>query len=162
MHSENVFAARNRMELSAGSQIALFGFRSCALGHTKCCCLVRKFQDIFGEEAGGKVLYSLLKLAQNLGNDGKRVIRLSGPETVKFTHDEASVLSALAAAQADDFETSEAHLNWLLARPPNQKELNILIDIVNPFAAHGLTIEAPERANHKHSESQQQGLSAIG
>lgn len=135
---------RTLVDLGSGAQVAMFGFRSCAFGHTKCCCLLNMFKDFFGDESGGRVLGRFMRLAECLGNNGLRQLDLTVPNAISFTHDEASILSALSAMQHGAYGQSRAHLTWLLARPPRSEEMNVISDIAHFFSSCDLLIESPE------------------
>ena len=147
MTDTRLVSTRTLLDLGPGAQIAMFGFRSSAFGHTRCCCLLKTYNHIFGDDCGGRVLGRLMRLAECLGRDGNRRLDLTLPNAIRFTHDEASVLSALSAAQNDEQDTSRAHLTWLLARPPRSEEVNILNEIVWFFNDRDLIIETPEQAS---------------
>lgn len=131
-------------DLGPGAQIAIFGFRACALGHMQCCCLLSLFKDVFGEESGGRVLGRFLRLAQCLGNNGLRSLDLTVPNAMRFTHDEASLLSALSSMQQGAYGQARAHMTWLLARPPHADEISIISDLALFFSVQEMVLESPE------------------
>ncbi|MEO0550449.1 MAG: hypothetical protein AAFZ91_11060 [Pseudomonadota bacterium] len=135
---------KSLIELGAGAQLALFGFRACAFGHTKCCCLLNMFKDVFGDKTGGRVLGQFMGLAEYLGQKGQRRLDLSVPNATVFTYDEASILSALSSFQHGEFVQARAHLTWLLARSPRTEEINVVSDLVMYFSARDLIIRTPE------------------
>lgn len=132
------------VDLGPGAQVSLFGFRACSAGQTKCCCLLKLFQQTFGPERGGPALGLLMKLSDRLGSKGHRRLEVAEPNAVRLTHDEASLLSALSAAQDDDAARACAHLTWLFARGPNEYEETLLFDLVDFFSVRGLEINTPE------------------
>ncbi|MEM6555424.1 MAG: hypothetical protein AAF642_06095 [Pseudomonadota bacterium] len=131
-------------DLGPGAQIATFGFRACAFGQTRCCCLLNLFKDFFGADQGGRVLGRFVRLAECLGNNGLRRIDLTVPNAITFTHDEASLLSALSSMQHGAYAQARAHMTWLLARSPQTDEMNILSDIASFFSAQDMIVESPE------------------
>ena len=135
---------RTLVDLGSGAQVAMFGFRSCAFGRTKCCCLLSMFKDFFGDESGGRILGRFMRLAECLGNNGLRQLDLTVPNAISFTHDEASILSALSAMQHGASAQSRAHLTWLLARSPRSEEMNVISDITHAFSSRDLVIDSPE------------------
>lgn len=109
-------ANKTLIDLGLGAQVATFGFRACAFGHTKCCYLLNMFKDFFGEENGGRVLGRFLRLAECLGNNGLRHLDITVPNATRLTHDEASLLSAIFSMQHSASAQARAHMTWLLAR----------------------------------------------
>lgn len=133
-------------ELGMGAGTAIWGFRACALGHAKCCCLVRGFEQLFGPDDGGPMLGDMLKLARNLGHEGRRKIKLAMPGCAKVSHDETSLLQAFEASQACDVALRDAHLSWLYACPAPQEALALTERLAMGFMKHALMIEAPKAA----------------
>lgn len=131
-------------DLGRGSATAMWGFRACALGHARCCCLIRGFEEIFGKDAAGPVLSELLELARILGNEGRRKVKLAMPGCARITYDEASFLSAISAAQSSDLALRDAHLSWLLAMSASQDASNHASRLGGYFLAHGMPVCAPE------------------
>ena len=131
-------------DLGAGSQVAMFGFRACAFGNTKCCCLLNMFKDFFGEDSGGRVLGRFMRLAESLGSNGFRQLDLTVPNAIRFTHDEASILSAISSMQQGAYTQSRAHMTWLLARAPRSEEMNIISDLASFFSARDMIVQSPE------------------
>ena len=131
-------------DLGRGSATAIWGFRACALGHARCCCLIRGFERIFGKEAAGPVLSELLELARIFGNDGRRKVKLAMPGCARITYDEASFLSAISAAQSVDLALRDAHLSWLLAMSASQAASEHTSRLGGYFLAHGMPVCAPE------------------
>ncbi|MEM1148475.1 MAG: hypothetical protein AAGA72_07850 [Pseudomonadota bacterium] len=132
------------VDLGPGAQIATFGFRACAFGQTRCCCLLNLFKEVFGDETGARVLGCLMRLAECLGTSGQRRLELTLPNATRFTHDEASLLSALSSMQHGAYAQARAHLTWLLARPPHGDEVDIVSDLARFFSARNMIIESPE------------------
>lgn len=131
-------------ELGRGAATAMWGFRACALGHAKCCCLIKGFTAVFGREAAGPVLSDLLKLARIVGNEGRRRVRLAMPGCARITYDEASFLSALSAAQSPDPALRDAHLSWLLAMSATDEASDCTSRLAGRFLSYGLPIQAPK------------------
>lgn len=142
--NSSLVAHKTLTDLGPGAQIATFGFRACAFGQTRCCCLLNLFKDFFGEENGGRVLGRFIRLAECLGNNGLRRIDLTVPNAITFTHDEASLLSALSSMQHGAFAQARAHMTWLLARAPCTDEMNILSDLASLFSARDMIVKSPE------------------
>ncbi|MEM0984925.1 MAG: hypothetical protein AAGJ32_01640 [Pseudomonadota bacterium] len=151
--SSSIVATSTLVDLGSGSQLALFGFRACAFGQAKCCCLLKTFKDVFGEESGGRVLGKFLDLARALGHDGRRKLKLAAPGCIRLTHDEASVLSALSAAQHGDESLRDAHLTWLLARTPDAEHQDLVDWISMAMGGHGLTVTPPEAVAEEPCET---------
>ncbi|NQY12984.1 MAG: hypothetical protein HRT81_03875 [Henriciella sp.] len=142
--NSSLVAHKTLTDLGPGAQIATFGFRACAFGQTRCCCLLNLFKDFFGAEIGGPVLGRFIRLAECLGNNGLRRIDLTVPNAITFTHDEASLLSALSSMQHGAFAQARAHMTWLLARSPQSDEMNIISDLANFFSAQDMIVQSPE------------------
>lgn len=130
-------------ELGIGAGTAIWGFRACALGHARCCCLIRGFENIFGPVDGGPVLGNMLDLARCLGNTGKRKIQLAMPGFAGITHDEASLLLAFSASQTFDPLLRDAHLSWLFAMPATAAAGAMVDNLASSFARHDLVINPP-------------------
>ncbi|MEL7040984.1 MAG: hypothetical protein AAGL90_05640 [Pseudomonadota bacterium] len=143
--SQFTVANASLIEMGPGARIALYGFRACMFGQAKCCCLLKMFHNTFGETGGGPALGLIMKLADRLGNKGQRRLEVSVPDAVDITHDEASLLSALAAAQDEDMTRARAHLTWLLARRPSEYEETLVFDLVDYCSVRGLELNTPER-----------------
>lgn len=134
------------MDLSPGTGIAIWAFRSCAMGMTRCDCLPRVFTDLFGDE-GPITLRHILVLAQVIGHSGRKTLSLTYPNSQKISHDEASLLRALQAAQLDRIATVEAQLHWLMAGATIRSARDALMFIADQFARHDLPINDP----HSHT-----------
>ncbi|MEQ3747421.1 MAG: hypothetical protein ABNH53_14445 [Henriciella sp.] len=132
------------IELGPGAQIAMHGFRASAFGQTKCGCLQKFFNHTFGSQQGVATLRLMMELARCLGYKGQRKLKIASPSCVRFTQDEASLLSALSAAQDDDPDQARAHLTWLFVRPPREYEETLVFDLVEYFSIQGLEINTPE------------------
>lgn len=130
-------------DLGAGSGVAIWGFRACALGHARCCTLVRGFEHFFGACEGGPMLSHMLGLARIIGNEGRRKVRLAMPGCVHLTHDEASLLSALSAAQVYDLALRDAHLSWLLGSAPGDRIHAHMQALADAFDRRAIVITAP-------------------
>ena len=140
----SLVANKTLIDLGPGAQVATFGFRACAFGHTKCCCLLNMFKDFFGKENGGRVMGRFLRLAECLGNNGLRQLDITVPNSTRFTHDEASILSAISSMQHGAYAQARAHMTWLLARSPQADEINIISDLANFFSARDMIVQSPE------------------
>ncbi|MEL6827970.1 MAG: hypothetical protein AAFN91_17105 [Pseudomonadota bacterium] len=140
----SLVANKTLIDLGPGAQVAIFGFRACAFGQTKCCCLLNMFKDFFGEENGGRVMGRFMRLAECLGNNGLRQLDITVPNATLFTHDEASLLSAMSSMQHGAYAQARAHMTWLLARSPNTDEINIIAELASFFSSRDLIVESPE------------------
>lgn len=142
--NSSLVSNKTLIDLGPAAQIATFGFRACAFGQTKCCCLLNVFKDFFGDETGGRVLGRFMRLAECLGNNGLRQLDVTVPNAISFTHDEASMLSALSSMQHGSYAQARAHLTWLLARPPRTDEINIISDLAQFFSDRDIVVHSPE------------------
>jgi len=133
-------------ELGKGSGYFLLAFRGIAFGGARCNCLNRFYENVFGP-AGETVLTEIRILARYLGNVGHRRIKLAQPGCARLTHDEASLLSALSAAQNGDRALMEAHLSWLMAGSVCVEISQCLTAISEKFQQARLHIHAPEAAS---------------
>lgn len=107
------------IELGAGAQLTMIGFRIYSLSKTPCKCVTGTYHDVFGCRRGIQVMKALADLSAEITRVGRRRIRLTMPGSVLLTHDEGSLLSAISAAQVGDTALRDAHLSWLLARSPS-------------------------------------------
>lgn len=112
-------------DLGFGSGFALWGFRAIATGQGNCRCLSSGFNRAFSLDndtvksqhggSGGKLAINALKsFSYQLGNAGKRRIKLSSPGTMRITADEVCIIASLASAQGGNEMLCKAHLTWLL------------------------------------------------
>lgn len=131
-------------DLGQATQFALWGFRSCAMGQSRCCCLFRQFDHVFGADCGRAVFGEVLRLAEGLGNQGGRRLVLGRPTSQRMTYDEASIVAALAAAQRGDTGLRDAHLTWLLAKPPDASLSATVSRIADACSLAGMRIVMPE------------------
>ena len=154
-------ADKTLIDLGPGAQVATFGLRACAFGQTKCCCLLNMFKDFFGEENGGRVMGSFLRLAESLGNNGLRQLDITVPNATRFTHDEASVLSAISSMQHGSYMQARAHMTWLLARPPRADEISIVSDLANLFSSRDMIVQTPEYQSMPNLDAQNQQPSLV-
>ena len=154
-------ADKTLIDLGPGAQVATFGLRACAFGQTKCCCLLNMFKDFFGEENCGRVMGSFLRLAECLGNNGLRQLDITVPNATRFTHDEASVLSAISSMQHGSYIRARAHMTWLLARPPRTDEINIICDLANFFSSCDTIVQSPEYQSMPIPDEQDQQTSLV-
>ena len=104
-------------ELDAGSALFLWAFRSCALGCSRKQCLTQVFDYHFGA-TGTEMLHHILVMAQILGCQGQRKIRLNLPRSDRLSQDEASLIRAIEAAQTGREAGLTAQLHWLAAGGP--------------------------------------------
>ena len=129
-------------ELGAGTRMATWGFRACAIGHSECCALIRGFENALAED-GSPVLGSILSIARFIGHQGRRKVSLAVPGCIRLTRDEVSLLTAFSAAQMKDEALRDAHLSWLTGRTAH-KQLGLLADhVASRFAHHGYDILLP-------------------
>lgn len=130
-------------QLGFGAGFALWGFRACAAGRGGCAALIRGYQNTLGHD-GLAALDALLTLAQTLGFGGRRKVSLGAPGLLHPTHDEMTLVAALAAAQSGEPAGRDAALRWLFAGEP-PLEAAIAADALGAvFTCHGLEIETPE------------------
>ncbi|MEL6687122.1 MAG: hypothetical protein AAFP97_05845 [Pseudomonadota bacterium] len=152
--SEKPFVeARELIDLSPGTSIAIWAFRSCAMGMTRCDCLPMIFSDLFGEE-GRDVLRHVLVLAQVIGHSGQRKLSLTYPNSQRVTHDEASLLRALNAAQRGRNATVYAQLHWIMAGAEVSPARKALTYVAEKFFNRGLIISDPYAKSRTQSEDE--------
>ncbi len=130
-------------ELGFAAGFALWGFRGCALGFSKCCVLARGYERELGAQATD-ALNGLLVLAQIIGHDGRRKVKLGFPGCIAATPDELSLVAALSAAQSGQDHLADAHLTWLLARIPSETAKTAVARIAEAFLKAGLIITPPD------------------
>lgn len=136
-------------ESDPSSQFILWAFRSCALGESRCCCLVRQFDRVFGGDAGGKAFGDVLQLVETLGRRGRRRVTLGMPSCSRLTHNETSLISSLSAMQLGDRALCEAHLAWLMGRQPDPGLTETVGRIAKAFSERGLWIRVPPAAENR-------------
>lgn len=139
-------------DLGTGAGLMLWGFRACVAGHVQCPALVRLFARSLGSQAD-YVRQSLLVLSQAIGCDGHRRLTVNGPGQIEATADELSFLAALAAAQCGDEPLRDAHLTWLMVRPPNESAVKAAAATAQALMQAGYLITMPEvgiSAPHPH------------
>ncbi|MEM6947120.1 MAG: hypothetical protein AAF486_03425 [Pseudomonadota bacterium] len=124
--------------------------------------MVKTYNEVFGNYGGGRVLGHMLQFARDLGQASGRRLKLSAPGCLHFTHDETSVLGAVAAAQGQDKGLRDAHLTWLLSRPP-QSELGDIVDAVGEaFLERDLPICLPEARRAQPAAGRAGRLECVG
>lgn len=129
-------------ELGEGSGYFLLAFRGLAFNRTECRCLDRFYANVFGPH-GDAVLSDIRKLVRTLGWAGRRKVRLAQPGCVRITHDEVSLLSALNAAQTEQYDLQVAHMRWLMGGCA-PAEVHHQIQVISArFFATGLDINIP-------------------
>ncbi len=130
-------------QLSFGAGFALWGFRACASGRGGCSSLIRGYQNTLGHD-GLAALEALLTLAQALGFEGRRKVTLGAPGLLHPTHDEMTLISALAGAQSGQGAARDAALRCLFAADPPLEAVMAADALGAVFTCHGLEIETPE------------------
>ncbi|MEL7128561.1 MAG: hypothetical protein AAGK23_03355 [Pseudomonadota bacterium] len=130
-------------ELGEGTALMIWGFRMCALGRSECGCLERCFDQKFEPDVSDYVVEELKHVVRQFGNHGKRGIYLGQPNCIHITHDEASILSALAAAQVGDQSLRDAHVTWLQVMPPSLELQESLDRLAQAFLSSDYVIEHP-------------------
>jgi len=132
--------------LTEGGGLALWSFRACAIGATRCRCLPQTYDYHFGA-AGPDVLRHIMVMAQLIGQYSTRTITLSYPNSNRLTHDETSLINALSAAQHANEAGLCAHLSWIMAGGETAKLAKAVCYVASAFAERGLFIErvGPER-----------------
>jgi len=108
------------------------------------------------------MLGATLQLARHLGNDGSRRLKLSAPGCIRFTHDETSILGALAAAQSCDQNLRDAHLSWLLTCPPQAGLCEIVDFLADGFLRRELEIRLPQASVTAQVLNNFSGLGCVG
>ena len=89
------------------------------------------------------MLNHMLGLARIIGHEGRRKVRLAMPGCIHLTHDEASLLSALAAAQVYDRALRDAHLSWLLGLAPGEQIQAHIQALADAFDLRAIIIRVP-------------------
>ena len=151
MNERALVTDRTLTDLGLGAQVALFALRACAFRQTECGCVLRALQDFFGESTGERLLDDVDQVAKAIAQTGRRRILLSAPNSIRFTLDEASLVSAVSAAQSGDEALCEGHLHWLLARRPDPELVAYFCRIADRLTARGFDVLPPEE--HAVSET---------
>ncbi len=147
-------------DLCEGAGLAIWGFRSCAMGHSGCCTLAAAYHRALGEDFAS-TLADILTFVQMVGYHGKRKVHLSVPGCPHVTTDELLIAAVLAAAQKDDYARRDCHLTWLLGVPSVQVLSRLVDQIGETFTRHGLSINAPETALELSAASKAPSASAF-
>ncbi|WP_189582217.1 hypothetical protein [Litorimonas cladophorae] len=112
-------------DLGFGGGFSLWGFRAIASGRGHCCKLKHGFERAFvannkavrqaeGSTVGKRALSALMTFCHQMGNTGRRTIKISESGTMRITRHELSIIAALAHAQAGNKEKCQSILPWLL------------------------------------------------
>lgn len=116
MHPDPALAADLRA-LTSGEHLLVWSFRAVAAERFDCPIVLRQYGDACGGQAA-QAHAALRVFAQQMGLVGRRPVTLAPAGCVSLTRDEQLLLAIFAAAQAADRARFDAHLTWLLARPP--------------------------------------------
>lgn len=143
MKELNETTPQTLQDLGFGGGIALWAIRACVAGRVNCCTLVDGYERAFGAN-GAQILSQLQMYARFLGSHGNRRIGLGCSGCGAITHDEMSIIAVLAAGQNHAFDSARAHLSWLLASSPTEEQVQLVMDIGDGFAKHGIIIDSPE------------------
>lgn len=138
--SQNFVEGVRLSSLTEGGGLALWSFRACAVGATRCQCFPQTFDCHFGA-AGPDVLHHIMVMAQLVGQYGARKITLSYPNSNRLTHDETSLLNTLSAAQHTNEAGLCAHITWIMAGGETTKLAKAVCYVASAFAEQGLFIE---------------------
>lgn len=104
-------------DLGYGEHLVVWGFRALASGRGDCPVVTREFRQACAHLAAG-TRAALAVFVRQLALQGRRPVALAPPGCLTLTRDEQVVVAVFAAAQAQDQPRLDAHLTWLLARPP--------------------------------------------
>ena len=152
MNDSALVSGRTLMDLGIGAQVAMFALRACAFKQTECGCLLNALRDFMGKDAGECLLDDVGQVAGIIAQKARRRILLAAPNCIRFTLDEASLISALSAAQSGDKALCEGHLHWLLAKRPDQALVAQFFRIADRLMTRGFDVLSPDE--HAVSESQ--------
>ncbi|MEM6682695.1 MAG: hypothetical protein AAF607_10665 [Pseudomonadota bacterium] len=131
------------IKLGRGAGLSIWGFRSCAGNAPNCGCVSNSFEAVFGSD-GPHMLDCVEFFAQCVAKLGRRKVGLASPGHIHITHDEASVLATISAAQAGDYDVRNAHLAWLLADEPPLSLKRTIDEIADGFTALSIDVLSPE------------------
>ncbi|MEO0464957.1 MAG: hypothetical protein AAF216_00315 [Pseudomonadota bacterium] len=106
---------------------------------------MKTMQHFFGDQDGPDFLDLVSDLAVAIARSGRRRVQLGAPGCISVTLDEASIISALSAAQTDDFELCSGHLYWLLAARPDNKISRLVHSIADTLASREFEVRAPDQ-----------------
>lgn len=143
-HSSCFIPDTTLADLGLGAQISLYGFRACAFEQKLSKRVISTFNDIFGNVIGGHTLDQFECLVRRLGRDGSRRLKLAAPGCSRLTHDEASILGSIAAAQKGDARLRDKHLRWLLAACPSVDLADTVQRVAIALNACELRVITPE------------------
>ena len=129
-------------DLGIGTGFALWGFRACASGKSRCQAVSQGYERAFGHDAPG-ALADMLSLVRCLGRAGRRKISIAPPGCARMTADEVSIAAMLSAAQRRHDEERDAHATWLLAQAPVTDTLSLVDRIADLFSVYDMTLTAP-------------------
>ncbi len=130
-------------DLGFGAGMALWGFRACAMGCSRCKTLAEGYHRTLQDD-GGAALIALARLAREIGKNGSRKVILMPTGYIQITADELSLIAALAAAQDADEALCKAHLTWILASTQTDFALSYATSFSTAFARRGLEIRTPD------------------
>ena len=134
-------------DLGVEAGLALWAFRMYALGLAErdcaAACLERSYTTHLGVGLGTQALRHMLVMVQLLGVHGSRTLRVATPCTNRITHDEASILALLEAAQAGRTHTVAAQSHWLMAGSRAAQLVELAEAVGAHFGAAGLRLATP-------------------
>ncbi len=145
MHATGFLEETDLPSLGLGAGMLVWGFRASAAGRSACPCVVQGFAHRFGASGGEDVREALLSLTSHIGCEGRRKVRIAMSGCLRLTHDEASLVSALGAAQSADSALRDAHLSWLLAMPASREASTLADRLASAFTVAALSINPPWR-----------------
>jgi hypothetical protein len=141
-------------DLGFAGGFSRWGFRAIASGRGHCCKLRHGFERAFvanntalrhSEDStiGRPALSALMSFCHQIGNTGRRTIKISESGTVRITRHELSIIAALAHAQAGNKEKCQSILPWLLGTA-NTRSAYQAAQVYGVICANaGIYIDAP-------------------
>ncbi|MGD1934460.1 MAG: hypothetical protein ACFB0Z_08120 [Candidatus Phaeomarinobacter sp.] len=130
-------------DFGLGTGIAVWAFRACASGHSKCPPVTRGFDHAFGER-GAEALADIMQLVRIFGYAGRRHISIAMPGCGRMTSDELSLAAMLAAAQAGEPDERDAHATWLFGCHPEPHVGDVVERIAQVFSEYELPMDRPD------------------
>lgn len=130
-------------DFGLGTGIALWGFRACASGHSRCWAITNGYEKIFGTR-GPEALADVLQLARIFGFEGRRKISVATPGCGRLTADELSMAAMFAAAQLGEEEERDSHVTWLFGRRPAAHVGKVVDRIAEIFLDYDLHMGKPD------------------
>ncbi len=125
-------------DFSPGERLLIRTFRLLALGPA--CHRLKPYFEFTLGCAGDEAYRALVVLVQQLSLAGRRRIVLAAPQARTVTADERTILTAFAAAQADDYRTLDVCLEDLVAAPPPASLGGAVCVVARVFEMQGLAL----------------------